>query len=60
MSLALETARLDEYLASLFGEPIEIVALRSLAGRPRRVVVSRTRPAQGFGHDYPADRGVAG
>ena len=79
MSLALDTARLDEYLASLFGEPIEIVALRSLggevlddpkgfgygkpfeiecrvAGRPRKLVVSRTRPAQGFSHDYPADR----
>ena len=79
MSLALDTARLDEYLASLFGEPVEIVALRSLggevlddpkgfgygkpfeiecrvAGRPRQLVVSRTRPAQGFSHDYPADR----
>jgi len=28
-----------------------------LVGREvRRLVVSRTRPAQGFGHDYPADR----
>ena len=79
MSLALDTARLDEYLARLFGEPVEMVALRSLggeviddpkgfgygkpfeiecrvAGQLRRLVVSRTRPAQGFGHDYPADR----
>jgi len=25
-------------------------------GMPRSLVVSRTRPAKGFGHDYPADR----
>ncbi len=78
-SLAVETARLDEYLARVFGEPVEVVALRSIGGgvvgdpkgfgygtpfevecrvggRPRALVVSRTRPAQGFGHDYPADR----
>jgi hypothetical protein len=77
--LALETARLDDYLAGVFHEPVTVVALRALGGavgddpkgfgygvpfevecrvggRPRRFVVSRTRPADGFGHDYPADR----
>ena len=79
MSVALETARLDQYLTRVFGEPVEVLALRSLGGEvaddPKRfgygvpfeiecrvgsrrpmLVVSRTRPAQGFGHDYPADR----
>jgi len=79
MSLALQTARLDEYLTRVFGEQVEVLALRSLGGeelddpkgfgygvpfeiecrvggRPRALVVGRTRPAQGFGHDYPADR----
>jgi hypothetical protein len=79
MSLALETAQLDEYLARVFGEPVEVLGLRSLGGEAlddpkgfgygvpfevecrvggqrRMLVVSRTRPAQGFGHDYPADR----
>jgi Ser/Thr protein kinase RdoA (MazF antagonist) len=79
MSLGLQAARLDEYLARVFGEPVEVLALRSLGdgepadpkgfgygvpfevecrvGRQRRkLVVSRTRPARGFGHDYPADR----
>jgi Ser/Thr protein kinase RdoA (MazF antagonist) len=79
LSLALQTARLDEYLTGVFGERVEVLALRSLGngesadpkgfgygvpfevecrvgGRRRALVVSRTRPAQGFGHDYPADR----
>src|SRR5262245_19642622 len=79
MSLALQTAHLDEYLAGVFQAPVEVLALRSLGdggvadpksfgygvpfevecrvgGKLRRLVVSRTRPAQGFGHDYPADR----
>jgi hypothetical protein len=79
MSVALDAARLDQYLTRRLGEPVEVVALRSLGGeviddpkgfgygtpfevecrvggRPRRLVVSRTRPAKGFGHDYPADR----
>lgn len=79
MSLALQVARLDDYLARVFQEPVEVVTLRALrdgqpadpkgfgygvpfevecrvGGRPRRLVVSRTRPARGFGHDYPADR----
>jgi len=72
---------LARYLASVFGAPVEILALQPLkaadggatdpkgfgygvpfgvecaVGREvRSLVVSRTRPAQGFGHDYPADR----
>ena len=77
--LALDTARLDQYLAGVFNQPVTVLALRSLGGaviddpkgfgygvpfevdcevggRRRALVVSRTRPAQGFGHDYPADR----
>ncbi len=37
-----------------YGVPLEIECL--VDGRPRAFVVSRTRPAHGFGHDYPADR----
>ena len=37
-----------------YGVPLEIECL--VGGEPRQLVVSRTRPAQGFGHDYPADR----
>ncbi|HEX3177617.1 MAG TPA: phosphotransferase [Methylomirabilota bacterium] len=37
-----------------YGVPFEVEC--RLAGMVRRFVVSRTRPAQGFGHDYPADR----
>jgi aminoglycoside phosphotransferase (APT) family kinase protein len=72
---------LARYLASVFGTPVEVLALRPLKpkdgegldpkgfgygvpfevecvvqGRVRALVVSRTRPKQGFGHDYPADR----
>jgi hypothetical protein len=76
---ALETPRLDPYLARLLGDSVEIVAIRSLGGHvaddpkgfgygvpfeiecrvggvARCFIVSRTRPAHGFGHDYPADR----
>lgn len=80
-------ARLDRqavsvYLATVFGRPVELLALRPLKGADEsaaedpkgfgyggpldlecvvdgvlhRLVVSRTRPTQGFGHDYPADR----
>ncbi len=37
-----------------YGVPFEVECL--IDGAPRSFVVSRTRPAQGFGHDYPADR----
>lgn len=37
-----------------YGVPFEVECL--IDGVPRSFVVSRTRPAQGFGHDYPADR----
>ena len=37
-----------------YGTPFEVEC--RVEGRTRKVVVSRTRPAQGFGHDYPADR----
>ena len=37
-----------------YGVPLEVECV--VAGETRRLVVSRTRPAQGFGHDYPADR----
>jgi Ser/Thr protein kinase RdoA (MazF antagonist) len=37
-----------------YGIPFEIDVL--VDGEPRAFVVSRTRPAQGFGHDYAADR----
>jgi hypothetical protein len=37
-----------------YGGPLEVDCL--VAGESRRLVVSRTRPTQGFGHDYPADR----
>ena len=37
-----------------YGVPFEVVC--RVGGAERRLVVSRTRPARGFGHDYPADR----
>jgi Ser/Thr protein kinase RdoA (MazF antagonist) len=37
-----------------YGVPFEIDCM--IGGKRRNLVVSRTRPAQGFGHDYPADR----
>jgi hypothetical protein len=37
-----------------YGVPFEIECL--IDGQARALVVSRTRPKQGFGHDYPADR----
>ena len=37
-----------------YGVPFEVSCL--VDGAPRTFVVSRTRVAQGFGHDYPADR----
>src|SRR4029434_10924026 len=70
------------HLATVFGRPVELLALRPLKdaheaaakdpkgfgyggplevecvvdGALHRLVISRTRPTQGFGHDYPADR----
>jgi hypothetical protein len=37
-----------------YGIPIEVECL--IGGASRTFVVARTRPAEGFGHDYPADR----
>ena len=37
-----------------YGVPFEVEC--RVDGITRKFVVSRTRPAQGFGHDYPADR----
>jgi hypothetical protein len=37
-----------------YGTPFEVECL--VDGAPRAFVVARTRPARGFGHDYPADR----
>jgi aminoglycoside phosphotransferase (APT) family kinase protein len=37
-----------------YGVPVQVDC--RVAGALRSVVVSRTRPASGFGHDYPADR----
>ena len=37
-----------------YGVPFEVECV--VGGVPRSLVVSRTRPAKGFGHDYPADR----
>jgi hypothetical protein len=37
-----------------YGVPFQVECL--IDGSPRCFVVSRTRPAEGFGHDYPADR----
>jgi hypothetical protein len=37
-----------------YGAPFEVRC--TIGDTIRSLVVSRTRPAQGFGHDYPADR----
>jgi Ser/Thr protein kinase RdoA (MazF antagonist) len=37
-----------------YGVPLEVEC--TVAGEPRRLVLARTRPTPGFGHDYPADR----
>src|SRR5215813_3838227 len=80
--VALDRQAVSRYLATVFGRPVELLALRPLKdahdataedpkgfgyggplevecvvdGALHRLVVSRTRPTQGFGHDYPADR----
>jgi hypothetical protein len=47
-------ADLDDPKGFGYGVPLEVECL--VDGRARSFVISRTRPAQGFGHDYPADR----
>jgi hypothetical protein len=37
-----------------YGVPLEVRC--TVGDDPRSFVLARTRPAQGFGHDYPADR----
>lgn len=48
------TAEEDDPKGFGYGVPFEIECV--VGGVPRSLVVSRTRPVQGFGHDYPADR----
>jgi Ser/Thr protein kinase RdoA (MazF antagonist) len=45
---------LDDPKGFGYGIPFEIEC--TVGGVPRSLVMSRTRPARGFGHDYPADR----
>ena len=49
-----EGAASDDPKGFGYGVPLEAECL--VHGEPRQFVVSRTRPTQGFGHDYPADR----
>jgi hypothetical protein len=44
----------DDPKAFGYGVPFEIECL--VGDDVRRLVMARTRPAQGFGHEYPADR----
>src|SRR5262245_52529284 len=44
----------DDPKALGYGTPLEVEC--TVDGSPRQLVLSRTRPTQGFGHDYPADR----
>src|SRR5262245_22022904 len=46
MPLALQTARLDEYLTGVFGDPVKVLGLRSLGG----AVVDDPK---GFGYGVP-------
>lgn len=45
---------LDDPKGFGYGVPFEVEC--RVGGQRRALVVSRTRPAHGFGHDYPADR----
>jgi Ser/Thr protein kinase RdoA (MazF antagonist) len=45
---------LDDPKGFGYGIPFEIEC--TVGGAARSLVMSRTRPARGFGHDYPADR----
>ena len=47
-------AAVDDPKGFGYGVPFEVEC--TSGGRVRSLVVSRTRPVQGFGHDYPADR----
>lgn len=40
-----------------YGVPLEVECL--VGGEPQQFVLTRTRPEEGFGHDYPADRAWA-
>jgi len=40
-----------------YGVPLEVECL--IGGEPRQFVLARTRPEEGFGHEYPADRAWA-
>lgn len=40
-----------------YGVPLEVECL--VGGEPRLFVLARTRPEEGFGHEYPADRAWA-
>jgi len=51
---ASETGEKDDPKQLGYGVPFQVECL--IDGSPRCFVVSRTRPTQGFGHDYPADR----
>jgi hypothetical protein len=51
---AVEGESRDDPKAFGYGVPLEVECL--VDGEPRQFVVSRTRPTQGFSHDYPADR----
>jgi hypothetical protein len=39
-----------------FGYGVPLLVSCRVDGAPRELVVARTRPVAGFGHDYPADR----
>jgi hypothetical protein len=52
--LKAETDEADDPKGFGYGVPLELEC--AVGGVTRSLVVSRTRPAHGFGHDYPADR----
>jgi Ser/Thr protein kinase RdoA (MazF antagonist) len=39
-----------------FGYGVPFAVCCRVGGRARELVIARTKPVQGFGHDYPADR----
>jgi Ser/Thr protein kinase RdoA (MazF antagonist) len=52
--LKAEVGSADDPKGFGYGVPFEVECV--VDGLTRSLVVSRTRPAKGFGHDYPADR----